>query len=331
MKARPRRKIAAMRTLAIVLLGVLTLNAFAADPGPSIARAKEELAAGNHAVALRLLREASAAAAAMTNLKNRAAALSAIHFYSAVASSAAGDREQAANELRSFFLYTPGGKLDASRYTPEFVTLFGEVHKKITQSRATPASFDDAYPGYPPSVSSSSWPLNTWGASSEFRILATQRERDEWDRLRTEEEQRAFVERFWTTRDPDPQTKVNEARIEFLHRIAFADVAFNEVPDGRGSLTDRGRVFVLLGPPQRVSIRPLTRREVVSAPRRTIHPGSAAEQWTYFHDSLPLSMPRNELVFSFVSTGGSLVRRLQYDFLTEKAMKDAPAALVHKQ
>lgn len=319
-----------MHTLALVLLALVSFNALATDPGPAIARAKEEITAGNHAAALRLLREATASAAAMTNLKHRSAALSAIHFYGALASFALGDREQAASELRSFFLYNPGSKLDTSRYPAEFATLFADVKKKISHARETPASFDDAYPGYPPAVSSSAWPVTMWGASSEFRILGTQKERDEWDRLRTDEERRAFIDAFWLARDPDPQTRVNEARIEFLHRIAFADVAFNEVPDDRGSLTDRGRVFVLLGPPQRVSIRPLTRREVVAAPHRTLHPGSAAEQWTYFHDQLPMRMPRNDLVFSFVSTGGTLVRRLQYDFLTEKAVKEAPGALRHQ-
>jgi len=320
-----------MRILASLLLALLTFSALATEPGPAIAKAKEEIAAGNHQAALMLLHEAMASAAAMTNLKHRSAALSAIHFYSAVASSAAGDAQQAENELRSFFLYTPGGKLDASRYPAEFVSLFSDVQKKVAHGRETPASFDDAYPGYPPAVSSSSWPLDTWGASSEFRILATQQERDRWDRLRTDEERRAFVEAFWVARDPQPQTKVNEARIEFLHRIAFADVAFVEAPDDRGSLSDRGRVFVLLGPPQRVTIRPLTRREAMWAPHRTIHPGSAVEQWTYFHDNLPMRMPRNELVFNFLSTGGSLLRRLQYDFLTDKAMKELPAAHVQKQ
>ncbi len=316
-----------MRTLALVLVALVGFSAFAADPGPAIAKAKEEIAAGNYDAALLLLHQAMASAAAMTNMRNRSAALSATHFYSALAASSAGNRDEAANELRSFFLYTPGGKLDEDRYPAEFVTLFDEVHKKIKQSRETPASFDDAYPGYPPAVSSSSWPLETWGASSEFHILATKEEREEWQRLRTDEERRAFVERFWLARDPDPQTSVNEARIEFLHRIAFADVAFNEVPDDRGSLTDRGRAFVLLGPPQRVTIRPLTRREVPYAPHRTIHPGSAVEQWTYFHDSIPFSLPRNELVFNFLSQGGSLVRRLQYDFLTDKVIREAPAAL----
>lgn len=319
-----------MRTLVLLLTALLTFSALATEPGPLIAKAKEEIASGRHSAAVMLLHEAMAAAASMTNLRSRTAALSAIHFYSAVASSAAGDQQQAANELRSFFLYTPGGKLDTSRYPAQFVSLFEEVKKTIARARETPASFDDAYPGYPPAVSSSSWPLETWGASSEFRVLATQEERDAWDRLRTDEERSAFVEAFWTARDPDSQTKVNEARIEFLHRIAFADVAFVEAPDDRGSLSDRGRVFILLGPPQRVTIRPLTRREAAFAPRRTIHPGSAVEQWTYFHDNLPVRFPRGELVFNFLSTGGSLLRKLQYDFLTEKTMKELPAALRHE-
>ena len=112
-------------------------------------------------------------------------------------------------------------------------------------------------------MSSSTWPLNLWGASSEFMILGTEAEKEQWGKLADDAARRAFVEKFWADRDPDPSTGVNEARVELLHRIAFADVAFVEDQDDRGSLSDRGRVFVLLGPPQRVSIRPMTRRESI--------------------------------------------------------------------
>ncbi|HEV7768201.1 MAG TPA: GWxTD domain-containing protein, partial [Thermoanaerobaculia bacterium] len=286
------------RIVAVVALLLLVCSMHAIEaPAAAIAKAKTEITAGNHAAALRLLHEATAGAASMTDLRQRSAALSAIHFYSALAASGLGDKEQATNELRSFMLYGSGSKLDVSRYPKEFATLFNETQRNVQRGRDNPASFDDAYPGFPPAVSSSAWPLDVWGASSEFLILATAEEKKEWDRLPDSESRRKFVDAFWIARDPDPATRVNEARIEMLHRIAFADVAFDEAADDRGSLTDRGRVFVLLGPPRRVTIRPLDRREAPWAPRRTIDVGNAMEQWTYFREELPKKLPHNEVVF----------------------------------
>jgi GWxTD domain-containing protein len=300
---------------------------YAADPAVAIAKAKAEITAGNHAAGLRLLREGIASAASMTDLRQRSAALSAIHFYSALASSSLGQKEQATAELRSFFLYSAGSKLETTQYPREFVTLFNDVKRQVEHGRASPASFDDAYPGYPPAVSSSAWPLDTWGASSEFIILGTHDEKEQWGRLADDTARRSFVDAFWGARDPDSGTKMNEARIELLQRIAFADVAFVEANDLRGSLTDRGRVFVLLGPPRRVSIRPLDRREAPWSPRRSIDVGSAMEEWTYFREELPKKLPLNEVVFHFVSDGGFVTRRMQHEFMADKALKDAPLAL----
>jgi GWxTD domain-containing protein len=317
-----------LRLVSALLATFLALSVTAAvEPGAAIAKAKEQIAAGNHAAALQTLHGASAGAASMMNLKQRSAALAAIHFYSALAALNMSDEDQASAELRSFFFYAPGSKLEASNYPRPFVALFDKVKRDMGSRRSTPASFDDAYPGYPPGVSSSSWPLHIWGSSSEFMILGTPAERSEWEQLADDKARGDFVKRFWLARDPDPATGVNESRIEFLQRIAFADVAFVEAADDRGSLSDRGRVFVLLGPPSRVSIRPLTREEAPYLPHRTLDSGHALEQWTYFRDQLPKALPHNEVVFKFVSDGGSLTRKMQPEFLSEKALKDAPAAL----
>jgi GWxTD domain-containing protein len=314
--------------LAVSLLALAAAPLHAADPGPAIAKAREEISAGRHAAALQILREATAHAAALTDVKQRNGALSAIHFFSALAASGAGDPDQATAELRSFFLYNPTSKLDTSKYPRDFAALFTTVQKKVAQGRNSPSSFDDAYPGYPPAVSSSTWPLNIWGASSELIILGTEAEKEQWGKLHDDAARRAFIDKFWADRDPDPSTGVNEARVELLRRIAFADVAFVEDVDERGSLSDRGRIFVLLGPPQRVSVRPMTRRESIGGtPSRTIDAGNAVEHWTYFREQLPKKLPHNEVEFKFVSQGGSPVRVRQHEFISEKVFRDSPAAL----
>jgi GWxTD domain-containing protein len=57
-----------------------------------------------------------------------------------------------------------------------------------------------------------------------------------------------FTEAFWDCRDPDPATPANEFARLFYERVQAADQLYSE--DGtRGSMTDRGRAFILLGSP----------------------------------------------------------------------------------
>jgi GWxTD domain-containing protein len=66
--------------------------------------------------------------------------------------------------------------------------------------------------------------------------------------LRTTRDAVDFVEAFWRRRDPDPGTPGNEFSRLFYERVEAADRLYS---DGgtRGSLTDRGRALILLGPP----------------------------------------------------------------------------------
>ncbi|MCJ7610676.1 MAG: GWxTD domain-containing protein [Candidatus Aminicenantes bacterium] len=57
-----------------------------------------------------------------------------------------------------------------------------------------------------------------------------------------------LIEEFWKRRDPDPDTEENEFKIEYLNRLARANELFHG--EGKaGWLTDRGRIFILFGPP----------------------------------------------------------------------------------
>jgi len=82
---------------------------------------------------------------------------------------------------------------------------------------------------------------------SEVRYIITSAERRAFlDRPDPEKSQ--FIEEFWKRRDPDPSTPENEFKDEYLERIAKADDLF--FGEGRpGWLTDRGRIYVLFGPP----------------------------------------------------------------------------------
>ena len=82
------------------------------------------------------------------------------------------------------------------------------------------------------------------------QLIMTKQEEKEFLSLKTPEERKKFIEEFWKKRDPDPSTPVNEFKQEYMRRIAVAAKYFREGPRP-GWLTDRGRIFVLLGPPNK--------------------------------------------------------------------------------
>lgn len=67
-------------------------------------------------------------------------------------------------------------------------------------------------------------------------------------RVRTSREAVDWLEAFWRRRDPDPDQPGNEIAKTFYQRVEAADRLYS---DGgtRGSLTERGRALILLGPP----------------------------------------------------------------------------------
>jgi len=83
------------------------------------------------------------------------------------------------------------------------------------------------------------------------------------------EKERLFEE-FWKKRDPTPETARNELREEFYRRVDFANRYFSSLLSGKaGWQTDRGRIFIIYGPPQNVE-------------RVTPHPTlPPREIWTY--------------------------------------------------
>ncbi|MHB8094596.1 MAG: GWxTD domain-containing protein [Candidatus Aminicenantales bacterium] len=57
-----------------------------------------------------------------------------------------------------------------------------------------------------------------------------------------------FEEEFWKKRDPDPNTEENEYKTEYFQRMDQATNLFRS--EGRaGWITDRGRIYILFGPP----------------------------------------------------------------------------------
>lgn len=77
-------------------------------------------------------------------------------------------------------------------------------------------------------------------------LIWTDQEEDAWDNADSDEQKQAFINSFWESRDPTPNTPENEFREQWMARIAYANRAFNE---GRpGYETDRGKFYLIYGP-----------------------------------------------------------------------------------
>jgi GWxTD domain-containing protein len=84
-------------------------------------------------------------------------------------------------------------------------------------------------------------------------IISTQEERTFLSLEHGQKDQ--FIEDFWKRRDPDPDTEENEFKVEYFNRIARADELF--ISEARpGWMTDRGRIYILFGPPTSRTVDP---------------------------------------------------------------------------
>ena len=81
------------------------------------------------------------------------------------------------------------------------------------------------------------------------RLVMTDAEKDIFSHLPDAESRREFIKDFWDKRDPDPDTENNEFKEEFEKRLDYANKHFRE--GRKGWNTDRGRIYVFLGPPEK--------------------------------------------------------------------------------
>jgi len=83
---------------------------------------------------------------------------------------------------------------------------------------------------------------------SSARYIITRQERKVFLSLPAAE-RKTFIEEFWKKRDPEPDTEKNEFKDQYYKRIQEANHLFSE-GGHHGWLQDRGRVYILLGPPE---------------------------------------------------------------------------------
>ncbi|MGI8784694.1 MAG: GWxTD domain-containing protein [Acidobacteriota bacterium] len=120
-----------------------------------------------------------------------------------------------------------------------------------------------------------------WIEEDVFHIIAPE-EKDVFKKLTTVEEKEKFIEQFWLRRDPDPRTALNEFQEEHFRRIAYSNERYSSGKPGW--MTDRGRIYIIHGPPSNIESHPSG-----GSYNREIHEGGGTtstfpfEKWWYRH------------------------------------------------
>ncbi|MGA3317952.1 MAG: GWxTD domain-containing protein [Candidatus Korobacteraceae bacterium] len=90
--------------------------------------------------------------------------------------------------------------------------------------------------------------------NEDVRYIITPEEMSAFKQLSNDEERDQFIEQFWLRRDPTPDTPENEFKEEHYRRIAYANEHF--AAGIAGWRTDRGRIYIVWGPPDQIESHP---------------------------------------------------------------------------
>jgi len=86
--------------------------------------------------------------------------------------------------------------------------------------------------------------------TEEVVHIITGKEKEVFLNLESDKERDFFIKLFWEQRDPNKATPVNEFKTEHYRRLNYANKFFGRDTSRLGCLTDRGRIYIILGPPQ---------------------------------------------------------------------------------
>ena len=137
-------------------------------------------------------------------------------------------------------------------WTPLFATVI-----LMATAAATLAGLQSSSPqqssGVVQSDGTETSPYFKWLNEDVVYIISDQ-ERIAFKKLTTNEDRKKFIEQFWQQRDPTPGTPENEFQEEHYRRIAYTNEHYaSGIP---GWKTDRGRIYITLGPPDEIDAHP---------------------------------------------------------------------------
>lgn len=133
-------------------------------------------------------------------------------------------------------------------------------------------------------------------------LIMTDEEKEIYKQLPDKQSKEEFIEEFWRIRDPDMSTEENEYKLVFKERIEYANKWFGRWNSRRGREgsgdhdryrgwdTDRGRIYIILGPPDDVYFdgeRMFLERHISKPDARTV------EQWYYYQYHLRVFFVRS--------------------------------------
>jgi GWxTD domain-containing protein len=141
----------------------------------------------------------------------------------------------------------------------------------------------------------------------EVNYLITNQEKATFLSLTTNQDRDHFIESFWAIRNPDPSSPTNTFREEHYRRLEYANAHFGSTAASDGWSTDRGMVYITLGPPQQKRSYP-NAREL-----------KAIETW-FYQDPQSFLAPYFSVVFFKKSNAE--------DFKIYSPYQDGPDALI---
>ncbi len=155
----------------------------------------------------------------------------------------------------------------------------------------------------------------------EVPYIITPEERAAWKKLSTDAEREQFIENFWERRNPNPQSGENEFKEEYYRRIAYANEHYaSGIP---GWKTDRGRIYIMYGPPDEIDSHPsggtYTRPFEEGGGTTSVYP---FEDWRYrYIDGIG-----NNIILEFVDPSMSGEYHLTMDPGEKDALLHVPGA-----
>ena len=156
-----------------------------------------------------------------------------------------------------------------------------------------------------PSGTTLSGPYQKW-LDEDVRYLINNEERAEFAKLETDQQRDKFIADFWERRNPHPGSEPNKIKEEHYRRLAYVNEHFAEgVP---GYKTDRGRVYILFGPPDEREQHPSTfgSGDTSDTPHDVSHP---SDVWRYHN----LGGVGYDVFFQFIDKCRCGTYELQHD------------------
>ncbi len=340
---------------------------WAGTPPELFQKAKTQFRLHSYSDSLATLEELDLKSQTPENASYRTALAPGLAFYRGACLAAMGRAEEARGQFEIYLVFQPSAVLDPALFPAPVLQALDEARRGLAGRHDRPEETGSVAAAYRtfarPNPDGEASMREDW-AEGPVRFLLSPEERRSFARLADPVSRSEFIVAFWKGHDPRPETSDNELREEFDKRAAFADTHYAQ-DEIRGSLTDRGMVFLLLGPPTYIGRKPIATGEDRSDPAgmsrfsrsdvtvaqagldsrssglvvdRMTGPnnklpdaaGNWREVWHYRREVLPKGVPYQQVDFDFISRKGYGKNVLQREVATLNAIEAARKALLDR-